>query len=68
MCDCCERLERLATKKPRTVCKITIWHGETDEQEPQVFATFQRDSEEYHGRGKTIEQAIASLEQHIAEE
>jgi len=67
MCDCCARLEELAKSKPRTVCKITIWHGEDHEHEPQIFASFQRDSEDYHGKGKTIHEAITALEQRIAE-
>lgn len=67
MCDCCKRLEALAKSKPQTICKITIWHGPGDHEESQVFASFQRDSEEFHGKGRTVEDAVNSLEQHIAE-
>jgi len=67
MCDCCEKLERLAMSKSATICKITIWHGPGDVEAVQVFAKFWRDSEEFEGRGKTVREAVEQLEKHIAE-
>jgi hypothetical protein len=66
MCDCCQRLKNLIDRKPRTMGRLIIWHQE-DDMGDNIQVSIQRDDRTEVGTGDTVEAAIESLEQKLAD-
>ena len=66
MCDCCERLQALIDRKARTMGRLIIWHQE-DGMDDNIQVSIQRDDRTEVGAGRTVEEAIAALEQKLAD-
>ena len=67
MCDCCERLQKLIDRKPRTMGRLIIWHQENGVGD-NIQVSIQRDDRTEVGVGGTVNEAIESLEAKLTDE
>jgi hypothetical protein len=65
MCDCCQKLQSMIDKWPRTVGRLIIWHEEHGHQD-HIQVSLQRDDRTEVGTGDTIAEAVDSLEKKLA--
>ena len=66
MCDCCDRLQALIDRKPRTMGRLIIWHQENGVDD-NIQVSIQRDDRTEVGSGGTVDEAVAALEAKLAD-
>ena len=66
MCDCCDRLQKLIDRKPRTMGRLIIWHQENGVDD-NIQVSIQRADRTEVGAGGTVHEAVAALEAKLAD-